>query len=325
MSKRALVSGSLGQDGSYLSEYLVSEGYHVFGIVHRQPPFITATVEYIYGDLRDEESISIAIRKSWPDEIYNLGGQTYVPTSWDKPAETFDVNTGGLARILKTVEQIKKDTKVYQASSSEMFGNFDGKCSELTRMKPRSPYGVSKKAAHELIGLYRERGLYTVSGILFNHESPRRGHEMVTRKIARHIAGWAAGQTSMLCLGNIESRRDWGFAAEYVEQMVAMLQQDKPDDYVIGTGVSHSVKQFIVAACQYAGVDIGFAFKHIQEDPRMKRQQEIFDLRADASKARKVLGWEPKVDFETLCGLMVKAEMERLDSLKMSSAYESVT
>lgn len=325
MSKRALITGILGQDGSYLAEFLVSEGYHVFGAVHRQAPFVTATVEYVYGDLRDEESLAIAIRKSWPDEIYNLGGQVYVPTSWDSPAETFDVNTAGLARILKLVLQIKRDTKVYQASSSEMFGNYDGKCSEQTLLRPRSPYGVSKKAAHELIGLYRERGVYAVSGILFNHESPRRGHEMVTRKIARHVAGWMAGNTSILYLGNLESRRDWGFAGEYVEQMHAMLQQPKPDDYVIGTGVSHSVKQFVVAACQYAGVDVGFAFKHIAEDPRMKRSQEIFDLRADASKAKRGLGWESKVDFETLVGMMTKAEIERLESLRQDSAYESVT
>ena len=324
--RRALITGSLGQDGSYLSEYLVSLGYTVFGLTRRQPPFpAVKAVEYVYGDLCDEESLHVAIRKSWPDEIYNLGGQVYVPVSWDRPAETLDVNLGGLNRILAIVEKVKRDTKVYQATSSEIFGNHDGLCNEFTPACPMSPYGVSKAGAHRLCTLYRERGLFVVSGMLFNHESPRRGHEMVTRKIARHVAGWAAGDTAVLGLGNLDSRRDWGFAGDYVEMMHAMLQQPKADDYVIGTAVSHSVKQFVVAACQYAGVDVGFALKHIEEDERLKRTQEIYNLRANPEKARAILNWEPKVDFESLVGLMVQAEMKRLESLRTESAFETVT
>lgn len=316
---KALITGIDGQDGHYLAQYLLSKNYRVFGMSRRHAPH-KSQVEYVYGDLRDEVSLNAAIRKAWPDEIYNLAGQSAVPVSWEKPAETFDVNTGGLARILKVVELYKRDTKVYQASSSEMFGNFNGSCNESTRLMPMSPYGVSKAASHRLVSLYRDRGLYVVAGILFNHESPRRGLEMVTRKIACHVAQWAAGSKEILYLGNVESRRDWGFSGDYVEAMHSMLQLPHAEDFVIGTGVSYSVEQFLMASCQYAGVDWGFATDHMSTDKRMARTQEIFDLKADAAKARTILQWEPTVDFETLVGMMTKSEMERV-----AVPYESVT
>jgi GDPmannose 4,6-dehydratase len=307
--KRALITGSQGQDGHFISAYLTSLGYAVFRMTRRF--MVPDGSEFIYGDLCDEESLAVAFRKAWPDEIYNLGGQVFVPTSWDYAAETFNVNTGGLARILKIVEREKPDTKVYQASSSEMFGNFDGACNESTPLQPMSPYGVSKAAAHRLCALYRERGLFVVSGMLFNHESPRRGYEMVTRKIARCVAAWADSVPSMLQLGNMESRRDWGFAGDYVRAMYKMLQQPSADDFIIGTGISHSVSDFLLEACDYAGVDRRVQLVHTVIDERMQRTQEIHNLYADATKARNVLGWVPTVDFKGLVAMMVSAEVER--------------
>jgi GDPmannose 4,6-dehydratase len=316
--KKALITGAFGQDGKYLTEHLLSLGYKVYGLVRKIPWDLrgylmveTTEVEYLYGDLRDELSLRTAVLKSWPDEIYNLAGQVFVPLSWQRPAETFDTNVGGLARILKIVEEIKSDTKVYQASSSEMFGNHEGACTDRTEMFPTSPYGVSKFAAHRLVSLYRDRGLYVVAGILFNHESPRRGQEMVTRKIAAHVAGWANGDETPLRLGNIHSRRDWGFAGEYVKGMHLMLQQPHPDDYVVGTGVSHSVEEFLLACCKEVSVPVEYAEKHLETDKRMVRTQEIFDMRADTSKIKKVLHWEPSMTFKELVRAMMSAEMYR--------------
>lgn len=322
--KTALITGCLGQDGTYLTEHLLELGYRIVGLI-RKAPFSSAPavnwaldkvtgerVEFVYGDMRDEASIRSAVRKAWPDEIYNLAGQVYVPLSWEMPEHTFDVNTGGLARILKVVEQVKIDTKVYQASSSEMFGNHEGACTDKTPMNPTSPYGISKLAAHHLVSLYRSRGLYVVAGILFNHESPRRGPEMVTRKIAKVVGRWACGSEEILTLGNMDSRRDWGFSGEYVKAMHLMLQQEKPDDYVIGTGKSHSVGDFLKTACRVAGISDGFCETHLGTDPRMTRTQEIFDMRANNEKAIKVLGWAPKVHFEELVAMMVDAEIEKV-------------
>jgi GDPmannose 4,6-dehydratase len=329
--KKALITGALGQDGSYLTEHLLKLGYRVYGMI-RKPPYSNHwainwmmskawgdRVSYIYGDMRDNMSLKNAIQKSWPDEIYNLAGQVFVPLSWDEADTSFDVNTGGLARILKIVEQVKKDTKVYQASTSEMFGNHDGACTVETEMQPRSPYGVSKLAAHRLVALYRERGLFVVGGILFNHESPRRGTEMVTRKIAMAVANWSVGGEDVLSLGNVDSRRDWGFAAEYVEAMHAMMQQPDAQDYVVGTGVSHSVREFLAEACLAAGVDKAFSEKHLRIDGQLKRQQEIFDLRADTTKIEKQTGWRTRLGFRDLVRMMVEAEQlnvkEAADSL----------
>jgi GDPmannose 4,6-dehydratase len=322
--KKALITGAIGQDGSYLTEYLLTLGYRVFGMVRKPPnsnPWAidwmmnnawSNRVSFIYGDMRDEVSLKNAIQKSWPDEIYNLAGQVFVPLSWDEPDTTFDVNTGGLARLLKIVEQVKKDTKVYQASTSEMFGNHEGACTDETPMRPMSPYGISKLAAHRLVALYRERGLFVVSGILFNHESPRRGTEMVTQKIAMAVASWSVGGEDTLLLGNIDSRRDWGFAGEYVEAMHLMMQEPDAQDYVVGTGISHSVRDFLEEACLLAGVDRAFAEKHIRIDERLKRQQEIFDMRAETTKIREQTGWTPRVGFRELVRMMVTAEQGKL-------------
>jgi GDPmannose 4,6-dehydratase len=226
-------------------------GYEFYGLVRRAPnasPWLQkncSRIEFIYGDLRDSVSIEVAFRKAWPDEVYNLGGQVFVPSSWELPSETFDINVGGLARLLQIIERQKPDTRLYQASSSEMYGNVDGQCSEVTPFNPLSPYGSSKVAAHQLVGIYRRKGLFAVGGILFNHESPRRGPEMVTRKITRAAAQWANGEKAKLKLGNLQARRDWGFAGDYVKAMRLMLQQKEPKDYVIGTGSSHSVSDFV--------------------------------------------------------------------------------
>jgi GDPmannose 4,6-dehydratase len=326
--RRALVIGILGQDGTYLTEHLLEQGYEVYGLVrkawHLSPQAVEwglnksydKRVTFLYGDVRDELSIRNAIQKSWPSEIYNLAGQVFVPLSWQAPAETFDVNTGGLARILKVVEQVKKDAKVYQASTSEMFGNHEGACTEETQMNPTSPYGISKLAAHRLVQLYRDRGLYVVAGILFNHESPRRGNEMVTRKIAKAVAAWATGDEEPLSLGNMDSRRDWGFAGEYVKAMYLMLQQDVAQDYVVGTGESHSVKEFLGEAVGVAGLSREFVEDHLKIDQRLTRAQEIYDMRADTGKIERVLGWKPRMKFAELVAVMVQAELKKLWSLQ---------
>jgi len=238
--KKALITGALGQDGSYLAELLLQKGYEVHGtgrgIINNEQCHYVPGVTYHVADLRDQVSIEGAFRKIWPDEIYNLAAQVFVPTSWDVPAETFDINVGGLARILKLVDSYKRDTKVYQASSSEMYGNQNGALDENTPFAPVSPYGVSKTAAHQLAHVYRTKGLFVVCGILFNHESPRRGEHMVTRKITKQVAKWVKGDKGILWLGNRGATRDWGHARDYVEAMWMMMQHHTPDDFVIGTG-----------------------------------------------------------------------------------------
>jgi GDPmannose 4,6-dehydratase len=319
--KRALITGISGQDGSYLAEYLLQLDYQVFGIVRREPGTmrwlegIRERVELLYGDLRDTQSLEVAFHKAWPDELYNLAGQVFVPTSWECPAETFDINTGGLARLLLIVERRKSDTRVYQASTSEMYGNVDGFCRENTRFQPTSPYGISKMAAHKLAETYRARGIYTAGGILFNHESPRRGPEMVTRKITRAAAGWAAGDKTKLKLGNLAARRDWGFAGDYVKAMHSMLQQPTCKDYVVGTGESHSVAEFVTLVLAELRERFRGRFTNakledfIELDPRLLRTGEIRDLRADPTLARSELNWKPKVDFPALVSLMVQADL----------------
>ena len=333
--KRALITGISGQDGSYLAEYLLGLNYQVYGLVRREPKTIRwltgirDRVELVYGDLRDATSLEVAFRKAWPDEVYNLAGQVFVPSSWERPAETLDINVGGLARILQIVTQEKTDTRVYQASSSEMYGNVNGFCSELTPFAPTSPYGNSKMAAHSLARIYRERGMYAVGGILFNHESPRRGPEMVTRKIALAAAGWARGDRSKLKLGNLQARRDWGFAGDYVTAMHAMLQQPVPKDYVIGTGESHSVAEFVTQVLfelQDMGVKrsfLGSIEECIEVDARLVRPNEIHNLRADARAAREDLGWKPTVDFRGLVRMMVEADMAGTREVAARSAASS--
>jgi GDPmannose 4,6-dehydratase len=319
--KRALITGISGQDGSYLTEYLVGLGYEVYGLIRREPDSLRwlqpmlERIELVYGDMRDAASLEVAFQKAWPDEVYNLAGQVFVPTSWQIPEETFDINVGGLTRLLRIVESRKPDTRLYQASSSEMFGNHDGLCDERTPLAPTSPYGVSKTAAHRLVDVYRARGLFAVSGILFNHESPRRGPEMVTRKITRAAAAWAQGDKTRLKLGNLQARRDWGFAGDYVRAMHAMLQQPTPQDYVVATGKSHSVAEFVATVlAELNGLArVEDAARMVEDwvevDPRLLRTGEIHDLRGDATRARAALGWRPAVDFRGLVRMMVAADV----------------
>jgi GDPmannose 4,6-dehydratase len=322
MVKTALITGISGQDGSYLAEHLLSLGYRVYGLVRRESGAmrwlapIADQTELLYGDLRDATSLEVAFRKAWPDEVYNLAGQVFIPASWELPEETFDINVGGLSRLLTIVEGRRPDTRVYQASSSEVFGNVDGRCNEATPHNPTSPYGISKMAAHRLCQVYRQRGIYVVGGILFNHESPRRGPEMVTRKITRAAAAWARGDRTKLPLGNLEARRDWGFAGDYVKAMHTMLQQPAPKDYVIGTGESHSVADFVAQVLvELRALNGGrFVFSTLEEcveiDPRLLRTGEIRDLRADAALARHELGWKPEVEFSELVRMMLRADVE---------------
>jgi GDPmannose 4,6-dehydratase len=265
--------------------------------------------------MRDAESLAVAFQKAWPDEVYNLAGQVFVPTSWEVPAETFDINVGGLVRLLQIVERTKRNTRVYQASSSEMVGNWDGLVDEQTPLRPTSPYGTSKLAAHRLADVYRQRGLYAVGGILLNHESPRRGPEMVTRKITRHAARWLLGDRTKLQLGNLQARRDWGFAGDYVKAMHAMLQQTEPKDYVIGTGASHSVTDFLLETMAAMG-ELGPSSNvpqsveaWVEVNPQFLRNGEIHDLRADASLAGRELGWQPAVAFKQLVKMMLESDL----------------
>jgi len=317
--KKALITGISGQDGSYLAEYLLELGYEVWGLVRREPATlrwlepIVHRIEVVYGDMRDAESLAVAFQKAWPDELYNLAGQVFVPTSWECPAETMDINAGGLARLLQIIEHQKPDTRVYQASTSEMFGNTDGARSEQTPLRPMSPYGISKMAAHRMAEVYRNRGLYVASGILFNHESPRRGPEMVTRKITRAAARWVLGDHTKLKLGSLQSRRDWGFAGDYVKAMHAMLQNSSAKDYVIGTGISHSVEDFLRQVLselhRITGDNIPLVEDWVEIDSHLLRTGEILDLRADSSMAREELGWRPTVDFPQLVRMMVEADL----------------
>ncbi len=323
---KALITGISGQDGGYLAEYLLGLGYEVWGLVRREPASfhwlepIRHRVEFVYGDMRDAESLGVAFQKAWPDEVYNLAGQVFVPTSWEFPAETFDINVGGVARLLQIIERTKPDTRFYQASSSEMVGNFEGVMNERVPLRPTSPYGVSKLAAHRMVEVYRARKIFAVGGILFNHESPRRGPEMVTRKITRAAASWVRGNHSPLRLGNLDARRDWGFAGDYVRAMHAMLQISEPQDFVTGTGESHSVREFlqpVLESLKELGVG-SRAPRSIEEwvqvDPRFLRTGEMHDLRADASRAKADLGWQPTVDFKSLVRMMVESDLKSAES-----------
>jgi len=318
--KKALITGISGQDGSYLAEYLLDLGYKVYGLVRRESGTmrwlrnVQDKIELLYGDMRDPVSLEVAFAKATPDEVYNLAGQVFVPTSWHLPAETFDINVGGLARVLNIVERSKPDTRVYQASSSEMYGNLNGLRDEKTPLRPTSPYGVSKTAAHNLCEVYRARGIFVVGGILFNHESPRRGPEMVTRKITLASADWARGKKNKVKLGNMQARRDWGYAGDYVRAMHSMLQQEKPQDFVIATGESHSVYDFVVEVLHCldlvpSGANIANVVnEYVEVDPKLFRTGEIHDLRGDASLARNSLNWRPAVDFKGLVRMMVESD-----------------
>ncbi len=315
--KRALITGVTGQVGSYLAEYLLDKGYKVYGITRRSSTANYERIEHIFhkinliqGDLLDQHSLTNAIKESEPDEIYNLAAQSFVPTSWNQPVLTGEFTALGVTRMLEAVRLVKPDAKFYQASSSEMFGKVqETPQKEKTPFYPRSPYGVAKVYGHWITVNYRESyDLFAVSGILFNHESPRRGLEFVTRKVTNAVARIKLGLQPDLHLGNIDSKRDWGFAGDYVEAMHLMLQQDKPDDFVIATGIAHSVKELVELSFEAVGIKNWQDY--VKTDQSLIRPAEVEHLIGDASKAEKVLGWKPKTNFKKLVEMMVKADLE---------------
>lgn len=325
--KKALISGATGQDGSYLVELLLKKGYEVHGIMRRSSSFNTGRIDHIYqdpheenrrlflhyGDLADSENIRKLIFQIQPDEIYNLGAQSHVKVSFEIPEYTANITGLGTLRVLDAMKDFQEFTgkkiKFYQASSSEMFGSAPPPQNETASFQPRSPYGCAKVFSFNIARNYREAyGLFVCNGILFNHESERRGETFVTRKITRGLARIKAGLDKKLYLGNLEARRDWGYAPEYVEAMWLMLQQDEPDDFVIGTGESHSVKEFVETAFKHGGIDNWQDYIGI--DPKYYRPTEIENLVADASKAREKLGWAPKTRFEDLVRLMVDSDLK---------------
>ena len=318
MGKTALITRITGQDGSYLAEFLLSKGYKVFGMVRRSSSENFDRIEHIrdkvilrQGDLLDQLSLLNLIEESAPDEIYNLAAQSFVPTSWTKPLLTGEFTALGVTRMLEAMRAVKSKARFYQASSSEMFGMVqEVPQKESTPFYPRSPYGVAKVYGHFITVNYRESyNMFAVSGILFNHESPRRGKEFVTRKVTDGVARIKLGLQTELKLGNLDAKRDWGFAGDYVRAMWLMLQQDKADDYVISTGETHSVQELVEVAFSHAVLDWK---KHVKIDPAFIRPAEVDLLIGDASKAKKELGWVPEVSFEGLVKMMVDADIERL-------------
>ena len=307
-----------GQDGSYLAELLLSKGYEVVGVVRRTSHHSYERVEHLLGriqlahaDLLDQHSLTMVVQEFQPDEVYNLAAQSYVPTSFSQPVLTGEFTALGVTRILEAIRLACPRARFYQASSSEMFGKVrESPQTELTPYHPRSPYGVAKVYGHWITVNYRESyGLYAVSGILFNHESPRRGIEFVSRKVTDAVARIKYGMQTELRMGNLDARRDWGYAGDYVDAMWRMLQQPEPRDYVIGTGVMHSVRELVEIAFSHAGLDWR---KHVVTDPAFIRPAEVDVLQADPSLARRDLGWEPTVSFRELIAMMVDADLERL-------------
>ena len=318
MTKRALITGITGQDGSYLAELLLEKGYHVAGMVRRASAPNLWRIEHLLNridlrpaDLLDQLSLIRVLDDVKPDEVYNLAAMSFVPASWDQPMLTGEFNAQGVTRMLEAIRHVNKRIRIYQASSSEMYGKVrEVPQTELTPFYPRSPYGVSKVFAHYITVNYRESyNLFAVSGILFNHESPRRGLEFVTRKVTDGVARIKLGLTDHLSLGNLDAQRDWGFAGDYVRAMWLMLQQDRADDYVIATGISHSVRDLVELAFAHVALDWQ---QHVRLDPALLRPAEVDQLIGDSSKARTSLGWQPKVDFRRLVEMMMDADLERL-------------
>ena len=316
--KRALITGVTGQDGSYLAELLLEKGYQVYGLVRRASTENFERIEHlrerlqlVQGDLLDQTSLLEALEESRPDEVYNLAAQSFVPTSWNQPVLTGEFTALGVTRLLEAVRRFAPKIHFYQASSSEMYGKVqETPQSETTPFYPRSPYGVAKVYGHWITVNYRESyNLFACSGILFNHESPRRGLEFVTRKVSDGVARIKLGLAQELRLGNLEAKRDWGFAGDYVRAMWLMLQHEKPDDYVVGTGKTHSVKEFVATA--FACADLDWQ-KYVVIDQRFFRPAEVELLCADPAKAKKILRWEPEVPFDELARMMVEADLQRL-------------
>ena len=321
--KKALITGVTGQDGSYLTEFLLDKGYEVYGLIRRSSSFNTGRIDHIYqdphekdlklrlvyGDLNDASSLNRLIRTIRPDEIYNLGAQSHVKVSFEIPEYTGEIVALGATRLLEAIRDSGIKAKYYQASSSEMFGKvLEIPQTEKTPFYPRSPYGAAKVYAYWITVNYREAyNIFACNGILFNHESPRRGETFVTRKITMALARIKYGEQDTLYLGNLDAKRDWGFAGDYIEAMWLMLQQEKPDDFLISTGETHSVKEFLQEAFHYAGLDWR---KHVKVDKRYFRPTEVDVLIGDSSKARRKLGWKPKVSFKELVRMMVDSDME---------------
>jgi len=343
MTRKALITGITGQDGSYLAELLLAKDYEIHGLIRRSSTFNTERLDHIYrdphdpnrklflhyGDLNDGGQLTNLIYNVQPDEIYHLGAQSHVRVSFDMPEFTGDVTGLGTTRMLEAIRHSGIKTRFYQASSSEMFGDSPPPQDEETPFSPRSPYGAAKVYAYWMVKNYRDgHGLFAVNGILFNHESPRRGETFVTKKITKAIARMKYGFQDKLFLGNLEARRDWGFAADYVEAMWLMLQQEKPEDFVIATGESHSVREFVNIAFAHAGIEIEWKGKGVEEkgfgtghvmieiDPRYFRPTEVESLLGSATKAKQKLGWEPKVLFKELAQMMVDADLKELEELK---------
>ena len=319
-SEKALITGITGQDGSYLAEFLLNKGYEVFGLVRRTSilnferiKHIQDRIELISGDLLDQNSLINAIKESNPDEIYNLASQSFVPASWKQPVFTGEATALGVARMLEAIKAVNPKIKFYQASSSEMFGKVkEVPQTEKTQFYPRSPYGVAKLYGHWITVNYRESyNMFCCSGILFNHESPRRGLEFVTRKVTNAAAKIKLGLSNELKLGNLDAKRDWGFAGDYVKAMWLMLQRDEPDDYVISTGLTHSVKDLLQVAFDYVNLNWK---DYVIVDPKFIRPTEVELLRGDSTKALKKLGWTPETSFEELIKMMINADLERIEN-----------
>ena len=314
MTKTAFITGIAGQDGSYLAELLLDKGYRVVGMVRRSPheayprlEHVRDQLDLVQADLTDQAALTRVLDAARPDEVYNLAAQSFVAPSWEQPVLTAEATGVGVARLLEAVRLVCPQARFYQASSSEMFGNATSvPQDEDTPFRPRSPYGVAKVFGHHLTVNYREsHGLFACSGILFNHESPRRGREFVTRKISRAVARIRLGLADELRLGNLHARRDWGFAGDYVEAMWLMLQQETPRDFVVGTGEDHSVADFVEVAFAHAGLDWR---RHVVIDEALMRPAEVDRLRADPARACEELGWKPTVEFEELARMMVDAD-----------------
>lgn len=318
MAKKAVITGITGQDGSYLAEFLLEQGYDVTGVIRRLSAPNRERIAHIEdrirlrpADLLDQLSLIRLLEDEQPDELYNLAAMSFVPASWDQPMLTGEFNAQGVTRVLEAIRVVNEKIRFYQASSSEMFGKVrEVPQTEMTPFYPRSPYGVSKVFGHYITVNYRESyNLFACSGILFNHESPRRGLEFVTRKVTDGVARIKLGMTDTLALGNLEARRDWGFAGDYVRAMWLMLQQPTADDYVVATGQSHSVKNLVELAFAHAGLDWQ---RHVKVDPDLLRPAEVDHLIGNSAKARRSLGWEPSIDFAGLVAMMVDADLARL-------------
>jgi len=331
MSKKALITGITGQDGSYLAEFLLDKGYTVYGLVRRSSTInferiahLQERIELIPGDLLDQSSLLAALDKTEPEEVYNLAAQSFVPTSWSQPVLTGEFTALGVTRLLEAVRLVNPAIRFYQASSSEMFGMAEeSPQTERTRFYPRSPYGVAKLYGHWITVNARESyNLFACSGILFNHESPRRGIEFVTRRVSHNVARIKLGLQNKLRMGNLDVERDWGFAGDYVRAMWLMLQQDSPEDYVIATGLPHSVRHLVELAFAHVGLDYQ---EHVEIDPNLLRPAEVYHLRGDYTKARDRLGWQPTMSFEQLVANMVDSDISLLSNTASTSALSKAS